>query len=371
MKITVLQDHLRSGGTERHSILLSREFARMGHGARLVTFRPGGRLAGLGRGRAPLASALRHRDRLVRAGAAPARSSATAPTSSSAWERPQTASPGGSRGGRRPARSGRGSSRPSARAGGCPGSTTPRCAGRRTSSPTAARRPTSWSSRHGLDRDRLSVIHNALVFPASPPGRDEAAARPARRRPGIDGAPLGRDVQAGEEPARARRDRRRAAGGPGLEALVRGGRPGRASCERLAARSSASPGGSASSASSPTPAPSTGRPTSPSTPPARRRSRTPSSRRRPTGFRRSPTRRSACANASSRGGRALSSRRATARGFAAALALLASDTPAERAARAAEARAFALGAFDPGRQVGAYIGLFESLLRGAAPAPRP
>ena len=46
MKITVLQDRLRSGGTERHSILLSREFAGLGHDARLVTFRPGGQLAG-------------------------------------------------------------------------------------------------------------------------------------------------------------------------------------------------------------------------------------------------------------------------------------------------------------------------------------
>ena len=45
MKIIVLQDHLRSGGTERHSILLNREFAGLGHDSALVTFRPGGRLA--------------------------------------------------------------------------------------------------------------------------------------------------------------------------------------------------------------------------------------------------------------------------------------------------------------------------------------
>jgi glycosyltransferase involved in cell wall biosynthesis len=45
MKIIVLQDHLRSGGTERHSILLNREFAGLGHDSSLVTFRPGGRLA--------------------------------------------------------------------------------------------------------------------------------------------------------------------------------------------------------------------------------------------------------------------------------------------------------------------------------------
>src|ERR1700679_605252 len=45
MKIIVLQDQLRSGGTERHSILLSREFRSLGHDSRLVTFRPGGKLA--------------------------------------------------------------------------------------------------------------------------------------------------------------------------------------------------------------------------------------------------------------------------------------------------------------------------------------
>ncbi|HEY1849363.1 MAG TPA: glycosyltransferase [Opitutaceae bacterium] len=45
MKIIVLQDYLRSGGTERQSVLLSGSFARLGHAAGLVTFRPGGRLA--------------------------------------------------------------------------------------------------------------------------------------------------------------------------------------------------------------------------------------------------------------------------------------------------------------------------------------
>jgi glycosyltransferase involved in cell wall biosynthesis len=45
MKIIVLQDILRSGGTERHSILLAREFAGLGHPTELITFRPGGQLA--------------------------------------------------------------------------------------------------------------------------------------------------------------------------------------------------------------------------------------------------------------------------------------------------------------------------------------
>jgi glycosyltransferase involved in cell wall biosynthesis len=44
MKILVVQDRLRSGGTERQSILLSRAFAAEGHAAALLTFRPGGAL---------------------------------------------------------------------------------------------------------------------------------------------------------------------------------------------------------------------------------------------------------------------------------------------------------------------------------------
>ena len=45
MKILVVQDRLRSGGTERQSILLANAFAAAGHAVHLVTFRPGGRLA--------------------------------------------------------------------------------------------------------------------------------------------------------------------------------------------------------------------------------------------------------------------------------------------------------------------------------------
>ncbi|MGC4073432.1 MAG: glycosyltransferase [Nibricoccus sp.] len=45
MKILVIQDRLRSGGTERQSILLTRAFRAAGHSARLLTFRPGGDLA--------------------------------------------------------------------------------------------------------------------------------------------------------------------------------------------------------------------------------------------------------------------------------------------------------------------------------------
>lgn len=55
MKITVLQDFLRSGGTERQSILLANAFAAAGHRVSLVTFRPGGALA------ATLSPAVEHR----------------------------------------------------------------------------------------------------------------------------------------------------------------------------------------------------------------------------------------------------------------------------------------------------------------------
>lgn len=45
MKILVVQDYLRSGGTERQSVLLANAFAARGHDAALFTFRPGGTLA--------------------------------------------------------------------------------------------------------------------------------------------------------------------------------------------------------------------------------------------------------------------------------------------------------------------------------------
>lgn len=44
MKILVIQDRLRSGGTERQSILLANAFAHAGHDTTLLTHRPGGRL---------------------------------------------------------------------------------------------------------------------------------------------------------------------------------------------------------------------------------------------------------------------------------------------------------------------------------------
>jgi len=46
MKILILQDYLRSGGTERQCVLLANAFAVAGNQTTLLTFRPGGALAG-------------------------------------------------------------------------------------------------------------------------------------------------------------------------------------------------------------------------------------------------------------------------------------------------------------------------------------
>lgn len=45
MKILLVQDYLRSGGTERQSVFLANAFAAAGHPTTLLTFRPGGTLA--------------------------------------------------------------------------------------------------------------------------------------------------------------------------------------------------------------------------------------------------------------------------------------------------------------------------------------
>ncbi len=57
MKILLLQDFLRSGGTERQTVSLCEYFSRSGHDVSLLTFRPGGRLADrVGRAGIPLHS---------------------------------------------------------------------------------------------------------------------------------------------------------------------------------------------------------------------------------------------------------------------------------------------------------------------------
>jgi glycosyltransferase involved in cell wall biosynthesis len=57
-------------------------------------------------------------------------------------------------------------------------------------------------------------------------------------------------------------------------------------------------------------------------------------------------------------------------GFRGALARLGSEPPALRSIRAAEARDFVRAAFDPARQVGSYLSLFESLLGDSRPPSR-
>lgn len=42
MRIAIVQDHLRNGGTERQSVFLARHFLRRGHRVTVVCFRPGG-----------------------------------------------------------------------------------------------------------------------------------------------------------------------------------------------------------------------------------------------------------------------------------------------------------------------------------------
>ena len=46
MKILLVQDWLRGGGTERQTVFLARAFASRGHAVSLLAFRPGGTLAG-------------------------------------------------------------------------------------------------------------------------------------------------------------------------------------------------------------------------------------------------------------------------------------------------------------------------------------
>ncbi|EIQ00711.1 glycosyltransferase [Opitutaceae bacterium TAV1] len=63
MKICILQDFLRNGGTERQTVLLARAFAAEGHAVTVLTFRPGGVLAaGLAEtgGRTPAPQRPRH-----------------------------------------------------------------------------------------------------------------------------------------------------------------------------------------------------------------------------------------------------------------------------------------------------------------------
>lgn len=366
MKITVLQDYLRSGGTERHSILLSREFGRLGHEARLVTFRPGGLLAGTVESEhvslQPFDTGIDwFGPGLLRTvlGNSPDIVLCMGKTANCFAGRIQRRASGGRLRTRVVA---------TLRAGGrLPWfyySSVRGAAHLVTNSCEAAE---ELVSLHGLDRGRLSVIHNALVFHESAGARDDQLR--ARLGAGPSTAVL---LSVGM--FRPEKNQRALIGmAAGLPAALDwrlwfvGDGPERSSCERLAARSGLA--GRVSFAGF---------------------QRDPGAYYRSADIAVHASREESLSNALIEAQfnglpvvafQALGVRECVVegrtgfvlaqddhKGFAAAVARLASETPAERAARAAEARAFALSSFDSRRQVGAHIGLFESLLRGAPPA---
>jgi len=360
MKIIVVQDHLRSGGTERQSILLAREFGKRGHATELVTFRPGGALA---RPEGVACRALQPFDTGIDwlapflgarvLGRRPDIVLCMGKTANCYAGRLQSA-----------ARRRRGTTKVVAtlRAG-------DRLPGIYYSSVRRAARVVANSREagdelvavHGLDRGHVSVIHNSLVFPESALGRDDnvraqldagrgttvllcvAMFRPSKNQKALleiaSGLPKDQDWQL----------------------WFVGDGPERAPCARLASQLGIA------------------------------------GRVRFLGFQADPgpyyraadvavhaSREEALSNflieAQSHGLPAVAYRalgiqecfvegrtgwmleQGDTEGFRAALALLASDTPPARSARADEARAFARREFDPATQVAAYIGLFESLL---------
>jgi len=369
MKITVLQDYLRSGGTERHSILLSREFGGLGHQARLVTFRPGGVLAGsVGAEHRSLQSF----DTGIDSFAPGLRRTVLGPSPDIVLCMGKTAN---CFAGRLQHRATAGGLRTRVVATLRAGGRLPwfyYASVRRAPHLVANSREAADGlvSLHGFDPRRVSVIHNALVFPASDRGRDEAM----RARLGAGPAST---VLVSVGMFRPEKNQRAlleiAAGLPAAwdwRLWLVGVGPERARCERRAARLGLG------------------------------------ERVRFLGYQADPvpylraadvavhaSREEALSNAlieaQAHGLPAVAYQALGVRecmvegrtgfvvaqddrdGFRSALARLASDPPAERAARAAEARAFARAAFDPARQVGAYLDLFESLLRGSEPVPLP
>jgi glycosyltransferase involved in cell wall biosynthesis len=368
MKIIVLQDYLRSGGTERHSILLSREFAAMGHSVRLVTFRPGGRLAPTA---GPHHVSLQPFDtgidwlapRLGRValGDSPDIVLCMGKTANCFAGRLQ----GRSRARGLPTRV-----VATLRAGGrLPWfyySSVRRAAHLVTNSQEAA---DELVERHGLDGARVSVIRNSLVFPASAQGRD-----PQLRASLGAGPSTTVLLSVGMfRPEKNQRDLvEMAAGLPqdwDWRLWLAGDGPQRAHCERLVRRLGL--GG----------------------------------RVRFLGFQPDPSalyraadiavhasKEEALSNflieAQAHGLPAVACKalgihecfvpgrtgwmvaQGDFEGFRRALALLASDGAPQRAARAAEATEFARSSFDPARQVGAYTSLFEALARESGPATR-
>jgi glycosyltransferase involved in cell wall biosynthesis len=369
MKIIVLQDYLRSGGTERHSLLLAREFGGLGHDAQLVTFRPGGQLSAL---------------------AGPNRRSLQPFDTGIDWFAP---------GLKRTVLGGR----PDIVL--CMGKTANCYAGRLQRRAMAKGLPTqvvatlraggkilplyytsiknashivanslaaehNLVSEHGVDKKMISVIHNSLVFPGASWALDQDYRTKLGAGPSTT-VLLSVGMFRPEKNQRALLEM--AAGLPAdWDWLLwfAGDGPERAKCEKLAADLGIA------------------------------------GRVRFLGFQSDPgpiyraadiavhaSREEALSNflieSQSYGlpvvaCHALGNRecfipgrtgwdvaQGDFDGFRASLALLAADTPTERAARSDEARAFALREFDPGRQVAAYIRLFQKLLGLTPPAPSP
>lgn len=366
MKIIVLQDYLRSGGTERHSILLTREFATLGHASELVTFRPGGILA-------PTAGCPRRAlqpfdTRIDWFG--PGLMRAVLDGSDIVLCMGKTANCFAGRIQVKAATRGmRTQVIATLRAGDkLPSfyySSVRRAAHMVTNSHEAA---DSLVNQHGLDRRGITVIHNSLVFPESYVGRDIAL----RSSLGAGAETTVYLSVAMFRPSKNQQALLDVVAGLPKEGDWRlwllGDGPEKAACERHAARLGLG------------------------------------DRVRFLGFHQDPapyyraadiaihaSREEALSNfiieAQSHGLPAVACRalgmqecfvpgrtgwmieQGDYAGFRAALALLARDTPAERSARAAEAREFTRRSFDPARQVGAYISLFESLLKDPRPSP--
>jgi glycosyltransferase involved in cell wall biosynthesis len=366
MKIIVLQDHLRSGGTERHSILLAREFAGLGHASELVTFRPGGVLA-------PTAACARRSLQPFDTGIdwfGPGLLRTVLDGSDIVLCMGKTANCYAGRiQGRARSRGMRTRVVATLRAGDrLPRlyySSVRRASHLVTNSNEAA---DELVSLHGLDRKGITVIHNSLVFPELKVGRDEAL----RARLGAGPATTVLLSVAMFRPSKNQRALLEIASGLPKDwdwrLWLAGDGPEKASCERLASRLGLG------------------------------------DRVHFLGFQSDPdpyyraadiavhaSKEEALSNfiieAQSHGLPAVACKalgmsecfiqgrtgwmvdHGDEAGFRAALALLAADTSAVRAARAAEARAFAKDSFDPERQVAAYTGLFDSLLREPSPAP--
>jgi len=369
MKIIVLQDHLRSGGTERHSILLARELGELGHAAELVTFRPGGRLAtsvaSPHRSLQPfdtridwfapglLRALLRGRPDIVLC---------MGKTANCYAGRIQGRADVLGLGTRVVATLRAGDALPGLYYNSV----------RRAAHLVANSRETAdhLASSQGMDRSRISVIHNSLVFPQAGPGRDDGL----RSRLGAGPSSMVLLSVAMFRPSKNQRDLILMAAGLPKALDWRlwfiGDGPERGACEHLA------------------------------------KARGLLDRIRFLGFQDDPapyyrsadvavhaSREEALSNflieAQAHGLPAVAARALGIRecfiegrtgwmleqgdldGFRSALVRLASDTTETRSARSAEARDFARQSFDTRRQVGAYVTLFESLLGEAKPTPRP